>query len=62
MSSSPNPEELENQINRLDTLTESLLFPLPDKLQIDSLKLILTELVKDMKKSFENNFNYNPWS
>ncbi len=54
-------ERLGKLIDRLDGLSYGLSIPIPDGQHVEQLKRILPEITKDMKKSFVEITNENPW-
>lgn len=54
-------EEMGQLIDRLDNFTHALAVPFPPAMHVDTLKIILPDLVSEMKAAFVKLTNQDPW-
>ena len=54
-------EELGQAIDRVDSLAHGLQLPIHDHVHVEQLKVLLPEVVKELKKGFAAVTKENPW-
>ena len=54
-------EDLGQVIDRVDNLAHGLQLPLHDHMHVEQLKILLPEVVKELKKGFVALTKENPW-
>lgn len=55
-------ELLGRAIDRVDNLVGALQLPLPDKMHVQQLRVLLPEIVEELKAGFTAVTGENPWS
>lgn len=55
-------ENLGQAIDRVDNLAHALILPRPPQIHLDSLRSNLPEVVKELKKAYEEVTGENPWA